>query len=281
MQLAGEQYLTLNAATILGGTDVEYDTVGIKGTAASKLNIIPKVAPSRMATCVSYRRSRRSGRGRRCARSSRSIFRGRTRRSSFSDEYPAMPPTPGNARILAAYDTASEALGYGPVRALDPGSRGAGDMSFVAPLIDGIDGLGALGTGAHAPGGTRQPERPADADRTRRDVARAALEAARCELRPQTRFGVTAMRRLPGFTALLALTSSCTGARMASQPPRRSRRPARRLTRRNSSTAKGGTMSNADIVVVNGKIRASVRPAPVPKGRQRDGPARHDGAARD
>ena len=27
----------------------------------------------------------------------------------------------------------------------------AGDISFVAPLIDGIDGLGALGTGAHAP----------------------------------------------------------------------------------------------------------------------------------
>lgn len=36
--------------------------------------------------------------------------------------------------------------------ALDPGARGAGDISFVAPLIDGLDGLGALGGGAHAPG---------------------------------------------------------------------------------------------------------------------------------
>ena len=70
---------------------------------------------------------------------------------SFLDEYPAMSPTAGNARVLAQYDTASQALGYGPVRALDPGSRGAGDVSFVAPLIDGIDGLGALGTGSHAP----------------------------------------------------------------------------------------------------------------------------------
>jgi glutamate carboxypeptidase len=70
---------------------------------------------------------------------------------TFLDEYPAMSPTAGNARILAVYDSSSQALGYGPVRALDPGSRGAGDISFVAPIIDGIDGLGALGTGAHAP----------------------------------------------------------------------------------------------------------------------------------
>ena len=63
-----------------------------------------------------------------------------------------MSPTPGNARLLAVYDSASQALGYGAVTALDPGRRGAGDISFVAPLIDGLDGLGALGGGTHAPG---------------------------------------------------------------------------------------------------------------------------------
>src|SRR5204863_305500 len=70
----------------------------------------------------------------------------------FRDEYPAMSPTPGNARLLAVYDSASKALGYGAVAALDPGRRGAGDISFVAPLIDGLDGLGAMGGGTHAPG---------------------------------------------------------------------------------------------------------------------------------
>src|SRR6266550_2340947 len=40
-QLGGEQYLTFNSAIIVGGTDVNYDTVAISGTAASKLNIIP------------------------------------------------------------------------------------------------------------------------------------------------------------------------------------------------------------------------------------------------
>jgi glutamate carboxypeptidase len=62
-----------------------------------------------------------------------------------------MSPTPGNYRVLAAYDSVSQALGWGPVVALDPGRRGAGDISFVAPIIDGLDGLGALGSGAHSP----------------------------------------------------------------------------------------------------------------------------------
>jgi glutamate carboxypeptidase len=70
---------------------------------------------------------------------------------SFEDEYPAMSPTAGGARILAQYDSSSQALGYGKVEALDPGRRGAGDISFVAPFIDGMDGLGALGEGAHSP----------------------------------------------------------------------------------------------------------------------------------
>jgi glutamate carboxypeptidase len=32
--------------------------------------------------------------------------------------------------------------------------RGAGDASFVAPVVDVLDGLGAVGAGAHAPGET-------------------------------------------------------------------------------------------------------------------------------
>jgi glutamate carboxypeptidase len=62
-----------------------------------------------------------------------------------------MPMTAGGTHLIALYDSASQALGYGPVRAQDPGSRGAGDVSFIAPYIDGMDGLGALGRGAHTP----------------------------------------------------------------------------------------------------------------------------------
>jgi glutamate carboxypeptidase len=150
LQLAGEQYLTFNVATIVGGTDVEYDTVAIKGTTASKLNIIPKMAIAHGDLRFISEEQKETTRAKMRAIVAKHLP-GTDAKITFLDEYPAMSPTPGNARILAAYDTASEALGYGPVRALDPGARGAGDVSFVAPLIDGIDGLGALGTGAHAP----------------------------------------------------------------------------------------------------------------------------------
>lgn len=150
VQLAGEQYLTFNVGTILGGTDVEYDTVGIKGTAASKLNIISKsaVAHGDLRFISDEQKEKTRAKMREIVAKH---LPGTDAKINFTDEYPAMSPTAGNARILALYDTASTALGYGPVRALDPGARGAGDISFVAPLIDGIDGLGALGTGSHAP----------------------------------------------------------------------------------------------------------------------------------
>jgi glutamate carboxypeptidase len=46
------------------------------------------------------------------------------------------------------------AMGYGPTHAGDPGKRGAGDISYVAAYVDCLDGLGASGMGAHAPGET-------------------------------------------------------------------------------------------------------------------------------
>ena len=150
VQLVGEQYLTFNVGTILGGTDVEYDTVGIKGSAASKLNIIAKAAVAHGDLRFISEEQKEKTRAKMREIVAKHLP-GTDAKITFLDEYPAMSPTAGNARILVAYDTASQALGYGPVRALDPGARGAGDISFVAPLIDGLDGLGALGTGSHAP----------------------------------------------------------------------------------------------------------------------------------
>jgi len=45
-------------------------------------------------------------------------------------------------------------MGFGKVNAGDPGSRGAGEISYVAEYLDCIDGLGASGTGAHSPAET-------------------------------------------------------------------------------------------------------------------------------
>jgi glutamate carboxypeptidase len=62
-----------------------------------------------------------------------------------------MPPTQAGAQLLAQFDAVSRSLGYGPVAGDPPESRGAGDVSFVAPYITGMDGLGVTGRGAHSP----------------------------------------------------------------------------------------------------------------------------------
>jgi glutamate carboxypeptidase len=180
-QLGGEQYLTFNSAIIVGGTDVSYDTVAISGSAASKLNIIPSHAVAhgdlRFISDEQLQRTRRRMRD-----IVAQHLPGTDATITFRDEYPAMSPTPGNARLLAVYDSASKALGYGAVAALDPGRRGAGDISFVAPLIDGLDGLGALGGGSHG------PNERVDLKTLTMQTERAALLLYRLGRRPASQF---------------------------------------------------------------------------------------------
>jgi glutamate carboxypeptidase len=70
---------------------------------------------------------------------------------TFRDSYPAMPPTAAGQTLLSRFDAVSRSLGYGPVEGDPPESRGAGDVSFVAPYLTGMDGLGVSGRGAHSP----------------------------------------------------------------------------------------------------------------------------------
>jgi glutamate carboxypeptidase len=63
-----------------------------------------------------------------------------------------MEPKAGNYTLLRELDAVSRALGSGPVEAQDPGTRGAGDISYIAGQADALDGLGTLGGGDHSPG---------------------------------------------------------------------------------------------------------------------------------
>jgi glutamate carboxypeptidase len=148
--LAGQQYLTFNPGVVVGGTDVKYDSSAISGTAAGKLNII---APSAYAhgdlrfitpgQLDSARSAMRDIVSRHLPQTSASI--------SFTDGIPAMPPTPGNYALLGVLDSVTKALGQGPSEALDPGLRGAGDISYVSQYADALDGLGVNGSRAHTP----------------------------------------------------------------------------------------------------------------------------------
>ena len=94
---------------------------------------------------------------------------GATAKITFADEYPAMSPTEGNYALLKQLDAVSQDLGFGKIEALDPGERGAGDISYVAGLLPGLDGLGATGGNAHARG------EYADLDTLSRQIKRAAV----------------------------------------------------------------------------------------------------------
>jgi glutamate carboxypeptidase len=148
--LAGEQYLTFGPGIFLGGTAVTFDTARVSGTTSGKLNIVPRAAtvPGDLRFLSEEQKEKARARMREIVARN---LPGTTAEIAFYDEYPAMAPTPGNYHLLAAYDSVSQALGYGKVEAGDPGRRGAGDVSFVAPIIDGLDGLGTSGEGSHTP----------------------------------------------------------------------------------------------------------------------------------
>jgi glutamate carboxypeptidase len=149
-ELKGEQYLTFNPSVIVGGTDVTYDAGEKRGTASGKPNVIAgrAVVEGDLRFISEEQKTRARARMREIV--ARSLPRAQAQ-ISFADSYPAMSPTPGNYELLRVLDEASRANNLGPVAAYDPGKRGAGDISFVAPYVSGLDGLGARGGGSHEP----------------------------------------------------------------------------------------------------------------------------------
>jgi len=149
-KLSGEQYLTFNPAVIVGGTDVTYDSSRIAGTAAGKDNIIaPRVFARGDLRFISREQETKAREAMRAIVAQH--LPGTSATITFEDGNPAMPPTKGNYALLATLDSVSRALGQGPVEALDPGRRGAGDISFVSDYVDALDGLGVKGMRSHTP----------------------------------------------------------------------------------------------------------------------------------
>lgn len=150
-ELRGEPYLTFNPGVIVGGTDVRYDAGESRGTAFGKTNVVAQTAivtgDIRTLTDEQLQRTRQ--------RMQEIVARHLPRTGAeivFTEGYPSMPPTPGNQALLDLLNTVNTDLGVSRMEALDPGRRGAADVSFVAPYVDALAGLGANGSGAHAPG---------------------------------------------------------------------------------------------------------------------------------
>jgi glutamate carboxypeptidase len=163
-----EPGLTFNPGLIVGGTETGVNGAESRGTAFGKTNVI--AASTRIEGDLRYldyaQRDRAQARMRAIVAQS---LPGASAAIVFHDSYPPMAVTPGNLKVLDAYSRASVDAGLGAVAALPAEARGAGDIQFVAPFVDSLDGLGASGNGAHS------PHEDLDAGSIERGAIRAAL----------------------------------------------------------------------------------------------------------
>lgn len=149
-ELGHEKYLSFNPSVIVGGTEVTYDDENQKGSAEGKLNVIPHRVVVQGDLRYISRDQLETTRAAMQAIVAKSLP-GTSASITFQDGFPSMPPTEGNYAVLRELDQASRDLGFGPIKALDPGMRGAGDIAFVADDVNCLDGLGAMGGRSHSP----------------------------------------------------------------------------------------------------------------------------------
>lgn len=149
-EVRGEEYLTFNAGTIQGGTEVEYDAGNNRGSTFGKTNVVPRkvVVHGGIRAISQEQLDRARYRMREIVAENLPLTQATI---EFDDGYPPMPPTEGNMALAEELSAINVALGGGPMPQLDPAKRGAADISFVAPYADALAGLGGVGGASHTP----------------------------------------------------------------------------------------------------------------------------------
>ncbi len=150
-KLSTQPYLTFNPGLFIGGSEVDVNITAQKGTASGKTNIIsPKTV---VIGDLRFLSEKQKNDARDTMRKIVAQNLAGTKASiKFVDGIPSMPPTAGNEALAKTVSDISVRMGFGEVKAGDPASRGAGDISYIADYLDCLDGFGASGKGAHAPG---------------------------------------------------------------------------------------------------------------------------------
>jgi len=149
-KLADEKYLTFNPGLILGGTKVNYNRAQTKGDAFGKDNVIAKTATVTGDLRFLSDKQRYQAEEK-IAAIVKDSLPGTHANITFYDGIPAMTSTSANQTLLDEYSAASDALGYGKVKAFDSGQRGAGDISHIAAMVPAnLAGLGPIGFGTHS-----------------------------------------------------------------------------------------------------------------------------------
>jgi len=167
-EIKGEEYLTFNAGTIMGGTEVDGGCTSARGQVFGKTNVVPNrvVVRGGMRTISNQQLERTREAMREIVARNLPVTEASI---SFTDSYPSMPPTEGNRKLQQMLSAINQDLGRDAMPILDASKRGAADISFVAPYVDGLAGMGANGDGSHT------PEETVDLDSIPIAIQRAAI----------------------------------------------------------------------------------------------------------
>lgn len=168
-----EPNLTFNVGLVAGGEQAALDDGKIRASASGKTNIIASTAIARgdLRTLSVEQAERVKAK---MAAIVADHAPGTSATLAFDPGgYPAMAPTDGNRALLVRLNAVNRDLGLPEMAALDPLKRGAADISFVAPFVDSLAGLGAYSTGDHG------PEETVDLPSIARQATRAAILMSR------------------------------------------------------------------------------------------------------
>jgi len=145
-----EPGLTYSVGLVLGGTTAQRNAENTGGTAAGKSNVVPQVAVANgdLRTLSDEQTAR-------AEKAMQAIVNNHLpvtdAKIAFEEgNYPAMAVTAASQALLAKLQLVNQTLGYAPEEVGDVMQGGAGDISFVAPYVTGLVGVGAMGTGAHS-----------------------------------------------------------------------------------------------------------------------------------
>jgi glutamate carboxypeptidase len=146
-----EPGLTYNVGLLLGGATASLNETRVGGTATGKSNVIPSTA-----IALGDIRTLDNAQTDRTEQKMRSIVEKHLPRTgatiSFDEGYPPMSATEAGHELARQMNEVNATLGLPPMPETDPMLRGAGDISFVAPIIPGLVGVGPMGEGMHAEG---------------------------------------------------------------------------------------------------------------------------------
>lgn len=162
-----EENLTYNVGFMAGGTPAELGEDNLSASAIGKTNIIPDSAVARgdLRTLTQEQTERTVAAMQAIVEEN---LPGTDAEIEFAFRYPPMSPSEGNTALLARLNAINTDIGLAEMGVFPPARRGAADISFVAPYVDGLAGMGPDGAGSHAEGEsvdlrsfTRQAQRAA------------------------------------------------------------------------------------------------------------------------